>query len=73
MSEYACDLEMAQNSYRLGFLKFLFEILITCFFLRWLTFFSSKILRWLKIRKEIEFEAKMIRILSLLKIFELKK
>ena len=27
----------------------------------------------LKIRREIEFEAKMIRILSLLKIFELKK
>ena len=33
----------------------------------------SKILRWLKIRRESEFEAKMIRILSNLKIFELKK
>ena len=30
-------------------------------------------LRWLKIRREIEFEAKMIRILSHLKVFELKK
>ena len=31
------------------------------------------ILRWLEIRREIEFEAKMIRILSHLRIFELKK
>ena len=31
------------------------------------------ILRWLKIRREIEFEAIMIRILSHFKIFELKK
>ena len=32
-----------------------------------------EILNKLKIQREIEFEAKMIRILSLLKIFELKK
>ena len=31
------------------------------------------ILRWLEIRREIEFEAKMIRILSHLKVFELRK
>ena len=41
--------------------------------LRWLTFFSSKTPRWLKIRREIGFEPKMIRILSHLRVFELKK
>ena len=37
------------------------------------SFFSSNILRWLKIWREIEFETKMIRISSHLNIFELKK
>ena len=41
--------------------------------LRWLTFFSSKTPRWLKIRREIGFEPKIIRILSHLRVFELKK
>ena len=39
----------------------------------WPTFFGSKILRWLKIRREIEFDAKLIRILRYLRIFKLKK
>jgi len=39
----------------------------------WLTFLSSKILRWLIIRRKIKLEAKMIRILSHLRIFDLKK
>ena len=47
---------------------FLFEIMITCFLAEVAHFFSSKMLRWLKIRREHEFEAKMIRILSHLKI-----
>ena len=53
--------------------KFLLENRSRVEILSKLTFFSSKILSKLKIRREIEFEAKMIRILSLLKIFELKK
>ena len=53
--------------------KFLLENRSRVKILDKLTFFSSKILNKLKIRREIEFEAKMIRILSLFKIFELKK
>ena len=53
--------------------KFLLENRSRVKILSKLTFFSSKILNKLKIRREIEFEAKMIRILSLFKIFELKK
>ena len=53
--------------------KFLLENRSRVKILDKLTFFSSKILYKLKIRREIEFEAKMIRILSLFKIFELKK
>ena len=53
--------------------KFLLENRSRVKILDKLTFFSSKILYKLKIRREIEFEAKMIRILSLYKIFELKK
>ena len=53
--------------------KFLLENRSRVKILSKLTFFSSKILNKLKIRREIEFEAKMIRILSLYKIFELKK
>ena len=41
--------------------------------LRWPTFFSSKILRWPKIRREMVFEAEIVRILGHLRIFELKK
>ena len=54
MSEYACDLEMAQNSNRLVSLLSLLEILITCQNSFQAYFFSSKILRWLKIRRESE-------------------
>ena len=53
--------------------KFLLENRSRVKILDKLTFFSSKTLYKLKIRREIEFEAKMIRIVSLLKIFELKK
>ena len=53
--------------------KFLLENRSRVKILDKLTFFSSKILNKLKIRREIEFEAKMIRILSHLKNFELKK
>ena len=48
--------------------KFLLENWSRVKILDKLTFFSSKILYKLKIRREIEFEAKMIRILSLYKI-----
>ena len=41
--------------------------------LRWLTFFSSKILRWLKIRIIFASNSISLRILSHLRIFELKK
>ena len=37
------------------------------------SFFRLKILRWLKIGREIEFEAKMNRILSYLRIFQRKE
>ena len=60
---YASDFEMAQNSNHSisirNITKYGNHVL---FFLKWLTFFSSKILRWLKIRSEIEFEAKTILI-----------
>ena len=53
--------------------KFLLENRSRVKILDKLTFFSSKILNKLKIRREIEFEAKMNRILSHFDIFELKK
>ena len=55
---------MAKNWFQL-------EILITCQNSEMAHFLSSTILRWLKIRREIEFDAKII--LSYLRIFELKK
>ena len=73
MLEHACGPEMAQNSINSVSLKFRLEILITCQNPELAHFFGSKILRWLKSRREIEFEAKMIRILSHLRIFKLKK
>ena len=36
-------------------------------------FFSSKILRWPKIRREMVFETEIVRILGHLRILELKK
>ena len=41
MFEYACDLEMAQNSNRLVSLQFRLKKLITCFFHAIAYFFSS--------------------------------
>ena len=41
--------------------------------LSWLTFFSSKTLRWLKIRTVIALNPFSLRILSHLRVFELKK
>ena len=49
MSEYACDLEMAQNSNRL-------VSVITCVFPEMAHIFSSKNLRWLTIRSIEYFE-----------------
>ena len=73
MPEYAFEIEMAQNSNHSFLFYFYLEILITCLLVEVAHFFSSKILKWLKIRREIEFEAKMNRILSHFNIFELKK
>ena len=64
MLEHACDPEMAQNWIHRVSLKIRLETVITCQNPELAHFFSSKILRWLKIRREIEFEAKMIQILS---------
>ena len=50
---YASDFEMAQNSNHSFFQKFLLEILVTCFFTEKAHFFSSKMLRWHKIRKKM--------------------
>ena len=58
MSEYACDLEMAQNSKLSIALVSARNIDHVSKIPSKLTFFSSKILRRLKIRREIEFEAK---------------
>ena len=73
MPAFAFDFEVAQNSNNSFFSDFFLEILITCLLAEVAHFFSSKILKWLKIRREIEFEAKMNRILSHFNIFELKK
>ena len=56
MLEYACDLEIAQNSNCLVSIKFLVEILTTCRHSFQAHCFSSFNLRWLKIRRESEFE-----------------
>ena len=68
MPAYAFDFEMAQNSNHSFFSYFWLEILITCLFAE-VALFAEKA----QIRIEIEFEAKMIRILSHLNFFELKK
>ena len=73
MKAYASNFEMAQNSNCSVSLEFQLDIIITCQNLEMAHFLSSKTPRWLKIRIEIGFEAKMIRILSHLRVFELKK
>ena len=42
ITEYECDLAIAQNSNRLVSVWILLEVLITCFFLGWLTFLARK-------------------------------
>ena len=56
-------------------IQFLFclEISITCQNPEMGHFFSPKTLRWPRIRREMDYEAKMVRILGHLKIFGLKK
>jgi len=70
MSDYSCDLEMAQNSNRLVSLKFLLAILITCLFPEIAHFFvlenPETILRY-----NTSYSLSL-RILSHLRIFELK-
>ena len=73
MLEHACDLEMAQHWIHWVSLKIRLETVITCQNPELAHFFSSKILRWLKIRIIFASNPISLRILSHLRIFELKK